>query len=660
MFMKSSEPRYRFGPFLLSPSEHTLLRDGHAVRLTRKTFELLVAFVEQPGHLLRKDELQRRLWPDAIVEEGNLNKHVSMLRKALQDREEAQKFIETVPRVGFRFVADVERLDSAPSPVSHTRSRALWVAALCLIALSGATLALRMSQPRDSDDRSQWKAFAVLPFTTLGGAESEWLGLGLADGVITRLSGQRLLPVRPTSSVRHLAGAGTRPDLASLGKSLDVDVILEGQVQREGELLRVTVQLTDVRAGSSIWADRFDQPAASVLELEDAIADRVATALRLQFAAAQQSRVRRRYTDNVAAYQAFTMGRGELARQTPDGTRRAVAEFERALAMDPSFALARSGLALASADMHLRFASGGEAAEWGERAEREAIRSLELDADLAEAHLARAAVLRKREFDWDETIAASHRALVLNPNLDQAHYFTAAAFYHLGLMDQAIGAVERGRRTGGVDLVEPARIEGLIALFSGDFAAAKSHLEEVSRRSSREIGDTYLALVHYYLGDVARARRMLEQLASEPSPATAARSRAALAAVAAASGDRDTARGLVDAVRGGKYVDHHVAYSIGTALAQLGDPEEAVAWLHKSADTGFPCAVWYSRDPLLDPLRVRPAFVALMAALDQRRAEAARAHAAGAPFGREGTARAPTSALRATADKSRSQEGTAR
>ena len=627
--MKSGVSRFRFGPFVLTPSEHTLVRDGHPVRLARKDFDLLVLLVERAGSLMRKEELQERLWPDSVVEEGNLNRHVSTLRRALGDAEGPERLIETVPRVGFRFAGLVEQIDDASTPASAAeggsrRGGARAAARTAAIAIAMVALAVGFSRTLDrrrAEGGGSWTALAVLPFTTLDGAQADALGLGLADGIITRLSGQTLIAVRPTSAIRDYGAGASRPTPIAVARALNVDVILEGHIQRSADAVRVTVQLTDVARGSPIWAETFDQRAAELFRLEDAIADRVVPALRLRLAAAEQQRLRRRYTANAAAYESYLSGRAELLRYTASGTRQAVAGFERALALDPAYALARAGLAMASADMYLRFAPEGELKYWGERAEREATEALDLDADLPEAHLARAAVFRKREFDWDETVAASRRALVLNPNLDQPHFFTAAAFYHLGLMDPALAEMRRGRRVGGPDRIEPVRIEGLVALFSGQFDLARQRLEEVSRQSSRAIGDTYLALAYYYTGDAPRARTMLEQLAAEPSASTSSRSRAALAGVLAAAGERDAARRLLEAVIARPYRDHHVAYSVGAAFAQLGEPRQAVEWLRTAADTGFPCAVWYARDPLLDSLRKDAAFDALSAELAARGVE---------------------------------------
>jgi tetratricopeptide (TPR) repeat protein len=186
-------------------------------------------------------------------------------------------------------------------------------------------------------------------------------------------------------------------------------------------------------------------------------------------------------------------------------------------------------------------------------------------------------------------------------------------------MDRALAEMDRGRRVGGADLVEPARIDGLVALFSGQFDLARERLEAVSRHSSRAIGDTYLALASYYSGDAARGRRMLEQLTAEPSASTATRSRAALAGVLAALGESAEARTHLDRVLASEYRDHHVSYGIGVAFAQLGEADQAIKWLHEAVDTGFPCVTWYLHDPLLDPVRKSPAFEALIADLTSRR-----------------------------------------
>ena len=178
---------------------------------------------------------------------------------------------------------------------------------------------------------------------------------------------------------------------------------------------------------------------------------------------------------------------------------------------------------------------------------------------------------------------------------------------------------QKGRALRGADLIEPVRIAALVALFSGDFVPARVHLEEVSRLSSHSIGDTYLALAYYYSGNVQRGRTMLESLVTHVSASTAMRSRAVLAGVLAAQGETDAARVHVNHVLARDYRDHHVAYSLGVAYAQLGEPEKAVRWLRTAADTGFPCLTWFERDPLLEPVRPLREFLELQEYVRARR-----------------------------------------
>jgi TolB-like protein/Flp pilus assembly protein TadD len=451
---------------------------------------------------------------------------------------------------------------------------------------------------------------AVLPFSA---AETDGeLAAGLSQAIAERLgSGQHQVPVRSRSSGDQ--------SLAMAADSRESTLLLDGEIQSIGDIVRVLARLRDAASGETIWSDRLQVRATELFSIENVIAERVVDALNLRVAAADQERLRRQYTRNAQAYGDYLRGRAELVHHTPDGTARAIAAFEAALERDPSYALARAGLAMACADMCLRFAPAGEVERWGLRAEAEARAALALDPNLAEAHLARAATARRWEFDWRMVMTASGRALVLNPNLEEAHFFRAAAFYHLGFMEESLIEMQRGRALGGPDVIEPLRVEGVVHLFSGNFAPARAHLEEVSRLSNQPLGETYLALAYYYSGHAERGRAMLEALAASGSASQSARAGAALAGVLAAAGDRAAAREHVDRVLASQYRDHHVAYSLGVAYAQLQDSANADRWLRTAAETGFPCLPWFERDPLLEPLRDRPVFAELMTFVRDRR-----------------------------------------
>jgi tetratricopeptide (TPR) repeat protein len=401
-------------------------------------------------------------------------------------------------------------------------------------------------------------------------------------------------------------------------------LVLSGDVVNKQEHVDVTARLENVATGEVVWTDRWQLRANDFHSLENVIADRVTKALDLRMAAAEQQRLRRRYTDNTTAYEHYLRGRAQLVRYTPAGTLAAIDSFESALRVDPRYALARAGLAMACADMCLRFATSSDVERWGQQAEAEARAALALDPNLAEAHLARAAVARKREFDWNLAVESGRRALVLNPNLDQAHYFIAAAYAHSGYMEDAHIEVEKGQRLRGLDPLEPIRLRGLIAMWSGEFAPARVHLDEASRLSDRAVSDTYLAQAFYYSGSVDQSISMLRLLVKVSSASTASRAGVTLASVLANRGQHAEARSERDRVLAREYRDHHVVCGLGTVYAQLGEPIEAIRWLRTAADTGFPCLIWFERDPLLDPLRQDPRFLALLDYVRKKRSLAFR------------------------------------
>jgi Tfp pilus assembly protein PilF len=429
--------------------------------------------------------------------------------------------------------------------------------------------------------------------------------------------------VRPTSAIIRYQDQA--PDLSVVAKALRIDYVLNGTVEPAGERLRVSVQLLRAKDGALLWGEHYDLARQDLLTLQDSIAMRVSAALSIRMSDEERARVYRHYTSNAAAYEHYLAGRAQLARLTKGSTLAAVDNFERALRLDPDYALARAGLAMASADMHLRFASAPEVKTWGARAEQEARHALTLDPNLAEAHLAMAAVYRKAEFNWDGTLEESRRALALNPSLDLGHYYRAAAFYHLGLFERARGEVREGEKANPENRVEQVRTDGVIALLSGHPGQAVALFEQVRRLSDRPVSDSYLALAYFYYGERAQAEATLDTLSRSSSASAAGRAKAALASFVAARGDRNRAQALLREVTGGSYMDHHVAYSIGATYAQLGQPAEARRWLAQAAQTGIPCAGWFAWDPLLQPLRGDPGFQQLLRELQEirDRAEAA-------------------------------------
>jgi serine/threonine-protein kinase len=482
------------------------------------------------------------------------------------------------------------------------RRLALWAAWAAAAVVLAAAIALWWRQSPSAGAAGAPIGLAVLPFRALGAAgDSGVLTIGVPDAIITRLASVHQLRVRPTTAVLKYGGSTMDPQAAA--RELAVAYILTGTVQSAAQRLRVSVQLLREADGAALWGAHYDLARQDLLTLQDSIAERVSDALALRMTAAEQARMYRRYTAQPAAYEAYLRGRAQLARMSEAGTREAVEDFGRALALDPRYALARAGLAMASADMHLRFARGEEVAAWGQRAEQEAARALELDPALAEAHLARAAVARKTDFDWSVVLEESAKALELNPNLDLARYFRAAAFYHLGLFDDATGEMAQALHGDPQNRAEELRTAGVIAFLQGRHNEAIHDLEAARHFTSAAYADSYLSQAYFYAGDTTRSLQMLDSLWRSPSAPASARAGAMLASVVASRGERTRANQLITGVLSAGYMDHHVAYSLGAAYAQLGRLDDARQWLERSVSGGFPCFPWFVRDTLLAPVR---------------------------------------------------------
>jgi DNA-binding winged helix-turn-helix (wHTH) protein/TolB-like protein len=317
---------YAFGPFVLDTDERRLLRDGEAVPLTLKAYDLLQVLVENQGHLLQKEELLRRVWPDAAVEENNLTVTVSALRKAFGEGPADRQYIETVPRRGYRFVADLRVPDQPAAPARRpSRKRTFALAALALaLAAAGALGGLWTRAPGGAPVRSM----AVLPFRSLT-SDSEHLGLGMADALITRLGHTNLL-VRSTGTVQKYTAPGLDPVTA--GRDLQVDSVLEGSIQTSGDRLRTTVRLLRVSDGSTLWSGTFDERLTDIFAVQDQVSQRLAEALALELTESQT----RHDTTDSEAYQLYLRGRFFWNKRTLDGFLRGASYFREAAAKDPA------------------------------------------------------------------------------------------------------------------------------------------------------------------------------------------------------------------------------------------------------------------------------------------------------------------------------------
>jgi eukaryotic-like serine/threonine-protein kinase len=444
---------------------------------------------------------------------------------------------------------------------------------------------------------------AVLPFNVLSGAqEIGFLGIGVPDTIISRIASVKNLRVRAL-----LSPGKERADPQEIGRELGVNHVLSGTIQKAGDQMRITPQLIRVDDGVAIWTRPYTLSTTSDLfRVQDEIARGVMEALQVQVTSEERGRAWRQHTQDPEAYALYVRGRAELAPNARASVEAAVKSFEAALARDRQYALAHAGLAMASAKMRLFFAAEHEVSSWYARAHEAAQQALTLDPDVAETHEALAAVHRSTDFNWPQTIQEATRALDLNPNLDQPHLYLASAFMHLGLLERAAAEARRAVDLNPANVDEPLRVQGAMAMYGGRFDEAMRLLDQAAaaRGAAAEWNQAY---AYYNAGLKDKAESMLRKISSE-SARSKRRAQATLAGVLAARGERAEAETLIQAVLDGSYKDHHVAYALGAAYAQLGMPKEALERLTEARSTGFECLPWFERDPLLAPLKSTAAF----------------------------------------------------
>ena len=621
--------RLHFGRFQFDRPSGELYKDGRRVRLQEHPRLVLVALLERPGEIVTRDELRVRLWKaDTFVDfEHGLNTAVKKLRQALGDAAESPTFIETLPRRGYRFVGRIDLLtasgDNADAPALAVvaaprgvdwRRPVVWVGAALLVAALGVALWFVRRGTHPEPSSSPAAQLAVMPLRVLGDSSSTtpYLGVGIADAITTRLANTRAFALRPTSAVLPFHDAQSDP--AKVAAALAVQHVLVGTIQPVDEIYRVSVQLVG-KDGVAVWGRTFDEPRAALLDIQDHIAEQVATALRVELSSSERARLHVRHTNNPAAFDMYLRGRSLLVNYTEANMREAISYFERALSIDQDYAMARAGIATASAWFSVRYAYENEALAWGKRADEEARRALDQDGSLADAHfaIAVAAGTLYGGFEWPVVLDRTATALSLDRSLDLAHLERMRAYYHLGLFGQAREEARLARELNPNPNVAMARLEVAVELFDGHFTVAMEKAAALLSQTDAPAVRHYLGLARYYTGDSSGARDMLSSATRGGRPD--ARSQASLASIEAATGRGPDARARIATILRGPYMDHHVAYSLGAAFAQLGDVTESLDWLERAAATGFPCYPWFERDPLLEPIRRNAAFARLLTRL---------------------------------------------
>jgi DNA-binding winged helix-turn-helix (wHTH) protein/tetratricopeptide (TPR) repeat protein len=562
---RKSKHIYEFGPFRLDANERVLIRAGKSVPLTLKAFDTLLALVENSGRVVEKEELLNRVWPDAFVEEGVLSVNIFMLRKALAEGNFAQ-FIETVPRRGYRFTAHVKEIIDESSQAN-----------------SPLTIAT-------------YKSVAVLPLKSRGdNSDDEYLGLGIADALITRLGKIKSLVVRPTSTVRKYAGLDV--DAMTVGREMMVASVLEGSIRRADERLRVTVQLVSVSDGVPLWAEKFDEQFTDIFTVEDRISDRVAEALMIEITGEEKAQLSRRATSNSEAYRLYIKGRFFWNKRTEEGLEKGIEYFKRAIDVDSKYALAYAGLA----DSYLVGSSSASPVEAMSKAKAAAIKAVELDQYLAEAHTSLARI--KMSFDWDWAGAESEfeQALELNPNYSTARQWYANLLLATGRAKEAIAQIRIAQELDPASVVINSAagwVHYLAREYEQAIAAYRKALEMDPNfvLALRESGMIY-GQMGMYREAIAAIRKAIAIGGQNPIVLML------LARVLARSGSEAETRKIIDQLMrlsNRSYVSPHVFASV---YIGLDEREKALIYLDKAYEDRSSPLIWLKLDPWFDSVR---------------------------------------------------------
>lgn len=607
---------FQFSDFVLDPRRFELRRGERVLKLERIPMELLILLVERGGELVSRDEIVEKLWGKGVYLEtgGGINTAINKLRIALRDDAERPRYIQTVVGKGYRFVAAISQVHPvntdvgqeaqraapdaiAPPPVQrtsfvqHRKRRTIIATVLVLVVLAAGYYVLRPQAAQLP------QTLAVLPFKPLSNdASDEYLELGMADALITKLSRLSGLIVRPTSAIRKYAGA--EGDALAAGRILRVDAVLDGNIQRIGDRLRVSLRLVKVGDGTSLWSDSYDVRFDDVFQVQDTVSERVADALAVQLSSPEKASLRKRDTANPQAYELYMRGIYFWNKRNEDALRKAVSYFEQAIAIDGNYALAHAGLASALAPIgYLGYAASDEIRP---RIRAAATRAVTLDPSLPEGHVALGTVLSFYEWNWSEGETEFQRALALNPNLPWVHHFYALQLECWGRYKDAL---KHRQRAEELDPVTPVVLSGLGQAL---FLAGDNDHALVQFRKALEL-DNSLDQAHVGIGQTFEERGDYQRAISEYRLAVqyAPGSRLAKAALghglARAGATAESKQILNDLIRDSQ-TQYVSPFQLAIICAGLGDNDAAMDWLEKAYGKGDPALSALMLERRLQPL----------------------------------------------------------
>jgi TolB-like protein/DNA-binding winged helix-turn-helix (wHTH) protein/Flp pilus assembly protein TadD len=594
----------RFGAFEADVQTGELRKQGKRIRLQDQPFQLLVMLLEAPGQVVTRDELRSKLWPQTTVDfDHGLNKAISKIREALGDSPEHPRFVETVARRGYRFLADVAvtcdgRAKTVPddpayevppalSPAlttKHQKAKPRYLArplfSLALVAASVISWVFY----HDIYSSPAIRSLAVLPLENLSGDTSQdYFADGMTDALITRLA--QISTLRMISRTSVMTYKNVHRPLAEIARDLNVDAVVEGSVLRAGERIRVTAQLIDARNDKHLWTASYDEDIRNTLVLQSRVTRVIAEQIRATVNPQEQLTLAKSRAVDPDAYEAYLKGRYFWNKRTGEGLRTAIDYFRRAITIDPGYAETYSGLAdsyALSGDWEYGVLSPREAFPLARAA---ATKALTLDDSLAEAHTSLAFALDLYGWDWEEAEKEYKLAIQLDPGYATAHHWYA---WHLMVMGQNSAGISELRKAESLD--------PLSLIISADIAdalcIAHSYDESVQQSKKTLEMDASFAIAHYELGQALAQKHMYDEAIAEFQRAIELAGHSGafdsnLAYVYAVSGRKEDAIRIVKDLETRQDQNPSADANVALIYVGLGDLDQAMNWLNKAYEARF-------------------------------------------------------------------------
>lgn len=621
---------FRFGAFEFHVPARELLKHGLRIKLTGQPISVLAMLLERPGEVVTREELQKRLWPAGtyVDFEHSVNAAVKRLRQALGDSADSPRFIETLARSGYRFIAPVsERIEHLAEPAGQkqadepqaaapAKKAARWLrflafprvltGVLLFILIAGFLIGLH-ERPPSHTGSGPIRSLAVLPLANLSGdPDEEYFVEGMADSLRQHLEViSALRVISRTSSVYYKGSSKALPEIA---RQLNADAVVEGSVLRSGKRVRINVELIQTASDTRVWGASYERDLKDIFALQAEVAQKIADEIRVTLRPPDRARLARRHTPDPDAYLAYSKGRFFWNRRTEVDLKRAIGYFQQAIEKDPNYALAYDGLA--DCWLPLGWYAYMAPSETFPYAKVAVTKALALDDSLAEAHTSLAFVTLYYDRDWANAEREFRRAIKLNPNYANAHHWYGEFLSLVGRHEEAIAESERARE------LDP--LSNIINTWVGSrYFFARQYDKAIEQYRNAMEMDPGFVPVHLVLGEALEQKRMYQEAIAELAKAVSLSAgspvyMASLAHAYGVAGKRSHAKKVFDDLRNLSKQRYVSSYDLALASLGIGETDRAFALLARAVEERSPRAAFLGVDPRFDGLRSDARFKELM------------------------------------------------